>query len=119
MEAHAEMFHIILLAKGKAGAQQGPSASSPRGRISGPFLEEAGPGSLPPPGSEGNTGIGGLRAALQPLPMDCPIRYSSSRKPHRGVRVSSGSGAACFSGWLACEEKRAGTMRSSSPVRLQ
>ena len=34
--ALTEMFHIILMAKGKAGAR-GAGASSPRGRISGPF----------------------------------------------------------------------------------
>lgn len=100
-----EMFHIILMAKGKAGARGARSSSSPRGVISGPL-----PGRSPVLFATsrfwGNTGtVASYTAALQPLPMDCPIRYSSSRKPCQRL-VSNGSGSSLFF-WvkIACEEK--------------
>lgn len=101
-----EMFHIILMAKGKAGAPRACSCSSPGALVPGPL-----------PGSDpvlfvtsrfwGNAGmVASYTAALQPLPMDCPIRYSSSRKPCQRL-VSNGSGPGLLF-WvkIACEEKR-------------
>lgn len=100
------MFHIILMAKGKAGAPRACSCSSPGALVPGPL-----------PGSDpvlfvtsrfwGNVGmVASYTAALQPLPMDCPIRYSSSRKPCQRL-VSNGSGPGLlFWGKIACEEKR-------------
>lgn len=112
------MFHIILMAKGKAGACGASASSSPWGMISGPL-----------PGRSlvlfaasrfwGHTGmVASYTAALQPWPMDCPIRYSSSWKPCQRL-VSNGSGGSLFF-WvkMACEEKSR-HCEPGSPIRLQ
>ena len=104
-QALTEMFHIILMAKGKAGARGASTSSSPRGRISGPFPGRSWPRRSASSRPRGSTGmVASYTAALQPLPMDCPIRYSSSRKPCQRL-VSSGSGSSLFL-WvkIACEE---------------
>lgn len=99
-----ERFHIILMAKGKAGAR-GTCTSSFCGRTSGLFA-----GRIFVPFATirfwGNTGtVASYTAALQPLPMDCPIRYSSSRKPCQR-QVSSGSGSSLlFRVKISCERK--------------
>lgn len=77
-----EMFHIILMANGKASFCWGLSAGcSPR----------AGPSPvrrlLPwPSGGEGIAAS--YTAALQPFPRGCPMRYSSSLKPRQRNELS-------------------------------
>lgn len=98
-----EMFHIILMAKGRPPA--GASASSPREGSLGPSLEEAGPGSLPPPGS------GATQAWRPHRRRHCsPCQWTAlPDTPPAGnpasARVSSGSGSSLFF-WVktACEE---------------
>lgn len=90
-----EMFHIILMAKGKARARGARFSASPRGTVSGP-LPGRSPMFFATARFWGNTGtVASYTAALQPLPMDCPIRYSSSWKPCQRL-VSNGSEGSLF-----------------------
>ena len=101
-----EMFHIILMAKGKAGACGACPFSAPSGVMSGP-LPGRSPTLFATSRFRGHTGmVASYTAALQPLPRDRPIRYSSSWKPCQRLESSRSGSSLLFCVKTACEGKR-------------